>query len=104
MRDKPTEEELKIFEELTSGEVGNLLLMAVEYEGKETSCIFAYELDPDRKPILTPIVLLVTEEIANGIKLPEGFSEITLPHFFNNDEDDNDPDDPLNNLPDINLN
>jgi hypothetical protein len=43
MKDRPSKEENKLFVDLTSGLAGNLILMPIELDGKETTCIFAYE-------------------------------------------------------------
>lgn len=111
MKNKPSEEENKLFEDLTSGEAGNLFLMAVEVNGVETTCIFTFEDIPDEERIIfAPVAILVNEEMARQIKLPEKFDELTLPKFDIPDEgeddnpDENDPDDPFNNITPLNLN
>lgn len=98
MRKKPSAEENRLFIELTSGNVNNLFLMSVELNGVQTSCIFAYEEIPNdkEKAMFFPVALLMNDEIAKNMKLPEGIDELTLPDFDEDEEDDD--------LPKLNLN
>jgi hypothetical protein len=99
MKDRPSKEENKLFVDLTSGLAGNLILMPIELDGKETTCIFAYEEIPnDTNLALVPIAILVTDDIARMIKTPEGIDELTINDLDNDSEEDDEPDF-LSNLP-----
>lgn len=107
MKNKPTKEENKLFEELTGGEAGNLFLMAVEVNGVETTCIFAWEDVPgEEKVLFAPIAILVNDGMVGQIKMPEKFEELTLPRFDDSDDEDEDQEDndSLFGLPPLNPN
>lgn len=92
MKKKPTKEENELFEDLTSGQVDNIFLMAIEVNGVETTCIMAYEEVPgeEGKIVFSPVAIIVNDEIAKNIKLPEGIDELKLPDLDNTDEDEDD--------------
>jgi hypothetical protein len=98
MRKKPTLEENRLFEGLTDGSAANLFLLAIELNGVETTAICAYEDIPGEEKIMfAPVAILVTEDIAKQIKLPEGIDELTLGDLDKEDPDDEE--DFLSNLP-----
>lgn len=78
--EKPSEEEYKLFLELASGKAENLCLIKVEINGIKTACICCFEpVEGTDQAMFAPVAILVNDEIAKEIKLPDGMDEFKLP-------------------------
>lgn len=67
-----SDEQIKTFTALTSGQYENFLLMSVLFQGEETAAICALTVLHDAASKVTPLYLAVTPKMAMSIQDPYG--------------------------------